>query len=176
MMFNSFSYFLYNNDINLYLNCYSTFMMTNQNLKDNVLNHRMNFLINYYIQENKSIQNRNKLLEYYLRSYKDTYLVDKKKDIVSLKTMDDQPEKRDDDVEDHYKYMFINPPPKEPIDYDELDKQYELKLQMEEEEKKKENDYCEYSDDEYDDYYDYNSYDNDDYNDCEYENEYDCDF
>jgi hypothetical protein len=151
-------------------------MMTNQNLKDNVLNHRMNFLINYYIQENKSIQNRNKLLEYYLRSYKDTYLVDKKKDIVSLKTMDDQPEKRDDDVEDHYKYMFINPPPKAPIDYDELDKQYELKLQMEEEEKKKENDYCEYSDDEYDDHYDYNSYDNDDYNDCEYENEYDCDF
>ena len=58
MMFNSFSYFLYDNDINLYLNCYSTFMMTNQNLKDNVLNHRMNFLINYYIQENKSIQNR----------------------------------------------------------------------------------------------------------------------
>jgi len=151
-------------------------MMTNQSLKDNVLNHRMNFLINYYIQQNKSIQNKTKLLEYYLRSYKDTYLVDKKKDIVSFNMIDNEPEKRDDDVEDHYKYMFINPPPKEPIDYDEIDRQYELKLQMEEEEKKKEHDYCEYSDDEYDDYYDYNSNDNDDCNDCEYENEYDGDF
>ena len=106
--------------------------------------------------ENKQIENRNKLMEYYLRSYKDDYLVPKQDEKYSII---EEPEKRDDDVEDHYKYMFINPPPKPTIDYDELDKQYALKLQLEEDEKAKEkNDiYCEYSD-EYDEYeidYDY---------------------
>ena len=160
-MFNSFSYFLYNNDINDYLNCYSTFMMSNKYLKDNVLNHRMNFLINYYIYQNKSTINKNKLMEYYLRSYKDNYLVNK--NIIHFNSVNDEPEKRDDDVEDHYKYMFINPPPKEPIDYDELDKQYALKLEIEEEEKNRQNDYKEYSDEDDYDYDEYNSYDFDEF-------------
>jgi len=170
-MLSSFSYFLYKNDMNDYLNCYSTFMMTNEYLRNNILNHRMNFLINYYVEQNKQKENRNKLMEYYLRSYKDDYLVSKQIDKYSIV---EEPEKRDDDVEEHYKYMFINPPPKLTIDYDELDKQYALKLQLEEEEKAKEKEkdkndiYYEYSD-EYDDY----EYDLDnDINDCEYE--YDC--
>jgi hypothetical protein len=155
--------------MNDYLNCYSTFMMTNENLRNNILNHRMNFLINYYVEQNKQIENRNKLLEYYLRSYKDDYLVPNQ---IEKHSIIDDPEKRDDDVEDHYKYMFINPPPKPTIDYDELDKQYALKLQLEEEEKAKEKEkndiYYEYSD-EYDDY----EYDLDnDINDVDYE--YDC--
>ena len=46
-MLNNFVYYLYENNLNDYLNCYSTFLMTNKNLRDNILNHRMNFLINY---------------------------------------------------------------------------------------------------------------------------------
>ena len=114
-MFNSFGYFLYNNDVNDYLNCYSTFMMTNEYLRNNILSHRMNFLINYYVQQQNQQANRNKLMEYYLRSYKDDYLIPKE---TEKQAFVDEPEKRDDDVEEHYKYMFINPPPKEPIDYE----------------------------------------------------------
>ena len=170
-MLSSFSYFLYNNNMNDYLNCYSTFMMTNEYLRNNILSHRMNFLINCYVEQNKQFENRNKLMEYYLRSYKDDYLIPKDVEKYSIV---DEPEKRDDDVEDHYKYMFINPPPKPVIDYDELDKEYALKLQLEEEEKAKEknkNDaYYEYSD-EYDDY----EYDYDLENDIiDFENEVDC--
>jgi hypothetical protein len=40
--------------------------MTRKDLKDNVLNHRMNLLINYYTNEEKLEQiNRQKLIQYY---------------------------------------------------------------------------------------------------------------
>lgn len=165
-MFNSFGYFLYNNDVNDYLNCYSTFMMTNEYLRNNILNHRMNFLINYYVQQQNQQANRNKLMEYYLRSYKDDYLIPKETNKIHSFT--DEPEKRDDDVEDHYKYMFINPPPKEPIDYEEIDKQYALILQLEEEEKNKNDIYYEYSDDDYEYEYDLENDINDNDNDYDF--------
>jgi hypothetical protein len=166
-MLNDFIYYLYNNNINDYLNCYSTFIMTNKDLKDNVLNHRMKLLINFYYDNNKKI-NKNKLIEYYLLSYKDNYF-NNNKNIISLNDIDNYEEKRDDDIEDHYKYMFINPLPKPTIDYDELDRIYLLKLKLEEEEKKREkenniNDI--YIDDE--EYYDEEYYD-DEY----YEDDYD---
>ena len=88
--------------------------------------------------------------------------------------MNDYIEKRDDDVEDHYKYMFINPPPKPEIDYDELDRQYLIKLELEEQEKydmENNDEYDDYEDDIYDD--DYEELDNDyEYNDDEYIYEY----
>lgn len=160
-MLNSFHYFLYNNDLNDYLNCYSTFLMTKKDLKHNILNHRMNFLINYYINQNNNSIKKYKLIEYYTRAYKDNYLKnDTTKLIEKEDNVDDYIEKRDDDVEDHYRYMFINPPPKEEIDYDELDRQYLLKLELEEKEKYEMENYDEYVDyeddyiDDYDDIYD----------------------
>jgi hypothetical protein len=148
--------------------------MTQKDLKDNILNHRMSFLINYYINQVNCNSPKYKLIEYYINSYTDNYLKNNnKKKIEICNINDDYIEKRDDDVEDHYKYMFINPPPKPEIDYDELDKQYLLKLELEEQEKKDLEDYDNYDD--YDEYeednyeYDYEDIDNDiDYLDDEY--------
>ena len=163
-MINNFTYFLYNNNLTDYLNCYSTFIMTRKDLKNNILNHRMNLLINCYTNNEKL--KKYKLIEYYIRSYKDNY----QESIISLngeeteKKEEENPEQREEEIEVHYKSIInpnFNPKPKKIIDYDEQDKLYELKLQKEEEEKKREieialeNDY-------------YNDY-NDDYNNDDYE-------
>jgi len=163
-MINNFTYFLYNNDLTDYLNCYSTFIMTRKDLKNNILNHRMNLLINCYTNNEKL--KKYKLIEYYCRSYKDNY----KQSLISLneeaneKKEEENPEQRDEEVEVHYRSIInpnFNPNPKPIIDYDEQDRLYEMKLQKEEEEKQRdieialENDY-------------YNDY-NDDYNNDDYE-------
>jgi len=173
-MINNFTYFLYNNDLTDYLNCYSSFIMTRKDLKNNILNHRMNLLINCYTNEEK--QKKYKLIEYYIRSYKDNYLLPSPKveikEIEFKNKMDENPEKRDDDIEDHYKYMFINPKPKPQIDYDELDRIYELKLQKEEEEKQREKEILlenDYYNDDYNDDYEYCNSDDENENDNEYE-------
>jgi hypothetical protein len=144
--------------------------MTRKDLKNNILNHRMNLLINCYTNQEK--QKKYKLIEYYIRSYKDNYLLHLPK--VEIKEMEENPEKRDDDVEDHYKYMFINPKPKPKpeIDYDELDRIYELKLQKEEEEKQREKEILlenDYYNDDYNDDYEYCNSDDENENDNEYE-------
>ena len=185
-MINNFSYFLYENNLTDYLNCYSTFLMTRKELKTNILNHRMNFLINYYIQENNNKLKKYKLIEYYIRSYKDDYL----KKIIDVNgnvngnvnvnvngnvnvnvndndkyLIEDEIEKRDEDVEDHYKNMFINPPKKPEIDYDDIDRIYALK--MEEEERLKEREKEILMENEYEENYD--NYDiNENYEDYEY--------
>ena len=169
-MINNFTYFLYNNDLTDYLNCYSTFIMTRKDLKNNILNHRMNLLINYYSNHEK--QKKYKLIENYIHSYKDDYLSRsfKLNEEEKEKEKPENPEQRDEDVEDHYKYMFINPKPKPEINYDEIDRNYELKLLKEEEEKQREKEIIlenDYNDD-YDDYEYYNSEEYDDY-----ENDYD---
>jgi len=183
-MINNFSYFLYENNLTDYLNCYSTFLMTRKDLKNNILNHRMNFLINYYIQENNSKIKKYKLIEYYIRSYKDNYLKnvndninvnindninvndnDNVNDNVNDNDNPDYIEKRDDDVEDHYKYMFINPPPKPEIDYDEIDRIYLINLEEEERQKEREKEILlenEY-DENYDSYDIYENYEDNDY-------------
>ena len=155
-MISNFTYFLYNNNLNDYMNCYSTFLMTRKDLKDNVLNHRMNLLINYYTNEEKLEQiNRQKLIQYYISSYKDNY-IKPSLDIDANNNNDnnnDNNDNNDVDVEDHYKYMFVNTKPKPPvIDYDEIDKEYALKLELEEEEKQREKEIQLEND--YDDYYD----------------------
>jgi hypothetical protein len=169
-MINNFTYFLYNNDISDYLNCYSTFIMTRKDLRNNILNHRMNLLINCYSNHEK--QKKYKLIENYIHSYKDDYLSrsfnlnEEEKE----KEKPENPEQRDEDVEDHYKYMFINPKPKPEIDYDEIDRNYELKLLKEEEEKQREKEII-LENDYNDDYDDYEYYNSDEYDD--YENDYD---
>jgi len=155
-MISNFTYFLYNNNLNDYMNCYSTFLMTRKDLKDNILNHRMNLLINYYTNEEKLEQiNRQKLIQYYISSYKDNYI----KPSLDIDANDNNNNNNNDDnnndvdVEDHYKYMFVNTKPKPPvIDYDEIDKEYALKLELEEEEKQREKEIQLEND--YDDYYD----------------------
>ena len=170
-MINNFAYFLYNNDITDYLNCYSTFIMTRKDLRNNILNHRMNLLINCYSNQEK--HKKYKLIEYYIRSYKDDYLsLSLNEENKEEKEKPEQPEQRDEDVEEHYKYMFINPKPepKPEIDYDEIDKNYELKLLKEEEEKQREKEIL-LENDYYDDYDDYEYYNSDEYDDCD--NDYD---
>ena len=169
-MINNFTYFLYNNDISDYLNCYSTFIMTRKDLRNNILNHRMNLLINCYSNHEK--QKKYKLIENYINSYKDNYLSRSLHEEEKEQKEKEQPEQRDEDVEDHYKYMFINPKPepKPEINYDEIDKKYELKLLKEEEEKQREKEII-LENDYYDEYDDYEYYNSDDYD--EYENDYD---
>jgi guanylate kinase len=128
-----------------------------------------------------------KLIEYYIRSYKDDYLkktIEYKNPINNNKNaIDDNDnenenenenenpideyeiERRDEDVEDHYKYMFINPPRKAEIDYDDIDRIYELKLEEEERLKDREKEIL--LENEYEDNYD--NYDiNENYEDYEY--------
>jgi len=168
-MINNFAYFLYNNNLSDYLNCYSTFIMTRKDLKNNILNHRMNLLINYYTNQEKL--KKYKLIEYYIRYYKDDYLLSKENKIKTFREEEENPEQRDEDVEDHYKYMFINPKQKPEIDYDELDKIYELKLLKEVEEKQREKEII-LENDYYEDYEDYEYYNSDEYEN-DYENDYD---
>ena len=158
-MISNFTYFLYNNNLNDYMNCYSTFLMTQKDLKDNVLNHRMNLLINYYTNLEKLDKiNRSKLIQYYISSYKDDYIkpsldIDNNKIDSNKIDGNDDNDDNDDEIDDHYKYMFVNTKPKQPIiDYDEIDREYALKLQLEEEEKQREKEIQ--IENNYDDYYD----------------------
>ena len=130
------------NNVNDYFNCYSSFIMSRKDLRDNVLNHRMNFLVSYYIDQNNKTD-KNKLIEYYSKNYKDNYPTDTL-NIQQHNFTPEPEEKRDDDVEMHYKNMFtIPPPPKE-------------------EDEKSEEEYFE-ENQEIIDYNDYNEFDESDY-------------
>jgi hypothetical protein len=150
--------------------------MTRKDLRNNILNHRMNLLINCYTNQEK--QKKYKLIEYYIRSYNDNYLSSKiNNNLHEINDTEENPEQRDEDVEDHYK-SIINPNfnPKPQIDYDEYDKVYALKLELEEEEKQREKEIVlenDYNDEYNDDYEYYNSDDNEDYdNDYEFMDDY----
>lgn len=169
--FCSYLYNIKNNNVYTYFDCYSTFIMTKYDFKENILKHRMNFLINYYIQnKNAKIENINVLRDYYIRNYKDEYLLkpliyqiindnDNKNNENNYKNDNNYEEERDDDVEEHYKHMFVIPPPPPVIDYDELDKKYYEELKIIE--TKVNDDYDYYDDEYYDDEY------------CEIDNIYD---
>lgn len=144
------------NDINEYFKCYSSYIMSRKDLRENVLNHRMNFLINYYIEKNNKTD-KNKLIEYYIKNYKDNYPIDTL-NIQKHNFIPEPEEKRDDDVEFHYKKMFSVPPPHQEEDESEIDKYFE------QQEKNKEEIY---EDDYIKEYYeiysesDYNNYEDD---------------
>ena len=165
-----FFHYLYtinNNDISDYFNCYTTFLLTQKDLKDNVLNHRMKFLINYYVENKLNYKNKAHYYYYYLNNHNDDYLTvpflpKESKMIVD----EDEIYDSNDDVKDHYKFMTTPNPPKPVIDYEELDKKFYL-----EEEEKNNN----ISDDECDnDYYDDGYYTNeyDDYEEIDEDDEY----
>jgi hypothetical protein len=152
--------------------------MTRKDLRNNILNHRMNLLINCYTNQEK--QKKYKLIEYYIRSYNDNYLSSKiNNNLHEINDTEENPEQRDEDVENHYKSIInpnFNPNPKPQIDYDEYDKVYALKLELEEEEKQREKEIVlenDYNDEYNDDYEYYNSDDNEDYdNDYEFMDDY----
>ncbi len=148
-----FDFFRYINTPNDYLEYYSTFLMTKEDLKTNILYHRMNVLINSYLYD----KNKNKFdyIHYYMSNYKDNYL---DKPLISNKVeFKDEPD-YDRDVIDHYKFITTRGPKEPEIDYDELDK----KFYEEEYNKQKEKEEIElYDDNFYDDFDDYDDYDYD---------------
>lgn len=161
--FHNYLYTIKDNDIYFYFNeCYSTALLTRNDLKDNVLYHRMNFLIDYYVSEinkNKNI-NKNNYINYYMNNYKDDFkeLIDDYKKNYNKKEIDITHD-FDKDVIDHYSFITSKPPQEPEIDYEEYDK----KFYLEEEEKRieLENNINEYKDD--DDYYDDDYYEDDIY-------------
>lgn len=149
-----FDFFRYINTPNDYLECYSTFLMTNKDLKSNILKHRMNVLINSYVNDNFKNKNKFDYYYYYLLNHKDLYL--DKPELPKQITMI-QEENYDGDVIDHYKFIISKPPLKPEIDYDKLDEKfYEEEYLKELEKSEKELDNIEY--DEEDDY-EYDCYD-----------------
>lgn len=166
MLFDFFNY-LYNNDLQDYLNCYSTFLLTKKDFKKNILNIRMNILIDNYVKNNK--KNKFDYYYYYLNNYKDDYL---NKPLINHNIIKINENNEDDEIDDHYKLMFIKNPEKKIIDYDELDKKFiEEELKKEEEKyydkiiELEEDDYYEDDEDYYEDdnYYDEEEYLYDDY-------------
>lgn len=119
------------NDIYDYFNCYSTALITRNDLKNNILTHRMNFLIDYYIASNNKLD-KNSLIEYYIKNYKDDFDTSFSFRNKIEKKIDIDDDNFDTDVRDHYYFMITKNPPKPVIDYDEIDK----KFYLEEEEKK----------------------------------------
>jgi hypothetical protein len=145
MLFDFFNY-LHNNNLDDYLNCYSTFLLTKKDYKNNILKIRMNILIDTYIKFEK--KNKFDYLYYYLNNYKDKFL---DKPLINYEYNKHSIVDDDDDIDDHYKLMFIKNPEKKIIDYDELDKLY-VEEELRKEEEKEYEKLCDLNDDEY--YYD----------------------
>jgi len=163
MLFDFFNY-LHNNNLDDYLNCYSTFLLTKKDYKNNILKIRMNILIDTYIKFEK--KNKFDYLYYYLNNYKDKFL---DKPLINYEYNKHSIVDDDDDIDDHYKLMFIKNPEKKIIDYDELDKLY-VEEELRKEEEKEYEKLCDLNDDEYyyedDDceyYEDNNIYDDEEY-------------
>lgn len=162
MLFDFFNY-LYNNDLGDYLDCYSTFLISRKDLKKNVLNIRMNVLIDTYLKLEK--KNKFDYYYYYLSNFKDDYM--NKPLLVYDFDKKDEFESYDDDIKDHYKFMITKNPVEE-IDYDELDRKFLDEEQAREDEKEfdkivdleeeEEDDYDEIDDYYYEDYDDYEEY------------------
>jgi len=168
MLFDFYNH-LNNNYLNDYLNCYSTFLLSKKELKKNILNIRMNVLIDTYLYINK--KNKFDLKYYYLNNFKDVYM---NKPLITYDFKDNKinNDENDDDIDDHYKLMFIKNPEKEVINYDEIDNKYrEEELKKEEEEYY--NSYDLYEEDDYDDEEEYyEDFNNNVYEEEEYYDEY----
>lgn len=179
MLFDFYRYLNYslpNNGVGDYLNCYSTFLMSRKDLRDNVLKHRMNLLIDIYMNSIDKKINKYDYYNYYLANYNDKYLdreliANCKKDLDTYDITQDF----DSDVRDHYRFMITKNPSEPVIDYDEIDERFyeeELLKEKEKEEMTEIKSYDDYDDDYdydyYDDYYDDYDYNNDDFDDIEY--------
>lgn len=165
MLFNFFNYLhsIRENDVNDYFNGYSTFIMTNKDLKDNILYHRMNFLISYY---NKN-GNKSDYINYYVKNFKDDYFSKAFLPKIPEKKIIDIIDNCDSDVKDHYKFLLSKRPIEPEPDYEEIDK----KFYLEEEEKKNKELEIDYNYDDYEDDYYEEEYYEDEYYDDEYYNE-----
>lgn len=157
MLFDFYRYLNYS-DITDYLNCYSTFLMSKNDLKKNILNHRMNVLINSYLND-KNNNNKYDYYYYYLANYKDNYL---QKELLQLPQpiQMDITQDFDEDIRDHYRFMITKNPIEPPIDYDEIDRKFLEEEFARQKEKEIINDY---NDDEFLDDYDEEFEEFDDY-------------
>ena len=166
MLFDFFNY-LHNNDLGDYLNCYSTFLISRKELKKRILNIRKNILIDTYLKVNNI--NRFYYNNYYLTNFNDEFM---NKSLINKNYKPIISDDEDNDIDDHYKLMFIKNPEKKIVDYEELDRKFmEEELKREEEKyydnltETEEDEYYEdeeniyddnnntYDDEEYDDYY-----------------------
>ena len=112
MVFLNFLENLNKNPIKDYFECYSSYVISRKDLRNNILEYRKNFLIKYYIENNNN-EKYESLNSIYRQNFNDNYPLYNINKIISYKKkLDyDYEEKRDDDVELHYKNMFTNPPP-----------------------------------------------------------------
>ncbi len=157
--FKSFYNNLENNDVYLYLDCYSSYIMSRKDIKKDILKYRMNFIINYYTNNHNLNNYKNDIMNYYINNIKDNYLLPQPSPTV-LPTISEKEEK----PEFFYK--------KKDIDYEELDKLYLEKLEKIEKEKREAEEdkkfIKEYN--KFLNYYDYYEYtDEDEYNYCSYD-------
>jgi len=162
--FHNYLYDIKNNDVYPYFTGFSTSLLTRSDLKSNILNHRMNFLIDYYtrnIIKNNNVSKSN-YINYYLKNYTDDFNSKLLKFNENKKEIDITQD-FDKDVRDHYSFITSKPPPEPQINYDEIDEKFykeEEEKQMEKE-IEKENYYYEDDDEYYDEYYD--DYDDEEY-------------
>ena len=160
MLFDFFNY-LNNNDLNDYLDCYSTFLISRKDLKKNVLNIRMNVLIDTYLKNEK--KNKFDYYYYYLSNFKDKYMEKPLLKFDKICEFKDEFEGFDDDVKDHYKFIRTKKEKEPEPDYDEIDKKYYEEQMEKDEEVVEDFDYDSYDYDsyDYDSDYDYNDFDDD---------------
>ena len=109
MVFLDFLENLNKNPIKHYFQCYSSYVMSRKDLRNDILLYRKNFLIRYYMENNN--EKYDTLDNIYKQKFNDKYPIYNINKIINYKKEEDYEEKRDDDVELHYKNMFINPPP-----------------------------------------------------------------
>jgi len=142
MLFDFFN-FLHNNDLNEYLDCYSNFLISRNEPMNKILNIRKNILIDTYAKNNNKFYYNN----YYLINFNDNL---KNKKLIHHVNIFSNNDYDDNDIDDHYKLMFIKNPEKKIIDYDELDKKY-IEDEIKKEEENKYDILAEFSDDYYED-------------------------
>lgn len=104
-VFNNYLINIKTNEIYDYYNCFSSYIMSKKDLRNNILSYRKMFLINYYYETNKE-NNKKELIKFYNLNYKDDYnttLINH-----NIKYIDDE-EKRDEDIELHYRSLYRCP-------------------------------------------------------------------
>lgn len=161
MLFDFFNY-LNNNHLDDYLNCYSTFLISQKDLKNNLLKIRMNVLIDTYLKNEK--KNKFDYYYYYLSNFKDRFMEKPLLTFDKIHEFKDEFEGFDDDVKDHYHFITTKKEKEPEPDYEEIDKKFYEEEMEKDEELIEDLDYdsYDYDNEEYDSGYDYNDgYDED---------------
>jgi len=112
-----------NNDIYDYFNCYSSYIMSRKDLRDNIKDYRKKFLINYYYKNNNNISIDELNIIY--NNYNDNYATDTDNLKRVFYINNEEEEKRDDDTILHYEsYFKVYKPPEEYYEEDSSSSSY----------------------------------------------------